>query len=184
MIFKKLSTILVGIVFLFVIAQFAFADDQKRLTPKFSFDVRHDISLPWRNIPQKGPEKGQPNKASKPKLPPGLVGKPKPTDAGLDPARQPFGTAATPLPSSSFEGLSDDDNAATIGGRFVPPDTNGQDLVVFVKPTMMEIPSYFTIILLTDGYSVNLQLALADINVLRFQHPPIRPVHTIVMTSM
>jgi hypothetical protein len=30
-----------------------------------------------------------------------------------------------PTPLANFEGLSDDDNAATIGGRVVPPDTDG-----------------------------------------------------------
>ncbi|MGD2115657.1 MAG: hypothetical protein PVG07_11425 [Acidobacteriota bacterium] len=35
------------------------------------------------------------------------------------------GAAATPTPLISFPGLSDDDNAATIGGRVVPPDTEG-----------------------------------------------------------
>jgi hypothetical protein len=34
-------------------------------------------------------------------------------------------SAPTPAPSLSFEGTSDDDNAAVVGGRFVPPDTNG-----------------------------------------------------------
>lgn len=33
--------------------------------------------------------------------------------------------AVTPAPSSNFEGLSDDDNAAVINGRIVPPDTEG-----------------------------------------------------------
>ncbi len=33
--------------------------------------------------------------------------------------------ALTPAPSLSFDGTSDDDNAAVAGGRVVPPDTNG-----------------------------------------------------------
>jgi hypothetical protein len=33
--------------------------------------------------------------------------------------------APTPAPSLSFDGTSDDDNAAVTGGRVVPPDTNG-----------------------------------------------------------
>ncbi len=33
--------------------------------------------------------------------------------------------APAPAPIANFEGLSDDDNAATIGGRIVPPDTEG-----------------------------------------------------------
>ena len=35
------------------------------------------------------------------------------------------GATSTPSPSLDFEGLSDDDNAATIGIRVVPPDTEG-----------------------------------------------------------
>ena len=33
--------------------------------------------------------------------------------------------APTPAPNLSFDGTSDDDNAAVAGGRVVPPDTNG-----------------------------------------------------------
>lgn len=49
---------------------------------------------------------------------------------GQDPLRQTdFGTAtrqvATPAPLLSFDGLTNDDNAAVIGGRIVPPDTQG-----------------------------------------------------------
>ena len=35
------------------------------------------------------------------------------------------GAAATPAPIRNFEGLSDDDNAAVLGFRVVPPDTEG-----------------------------------------------------------
>ena len=57
------------------------------------------------------------------------LGRPN-VDQGEDPARQ---TAAQPLPTAAVTsaplvnvpGLSDDDNAATIGGRVVPPDTQG-----------------------------------------------------------
>lgn len=43
-----------------------------------------------------------------------------------DPLRQFFHqTAPTPAPHLSFEGTSDDDNAALLGFRIVPPDTNG-----------------------------------------------------------
>jgi hypothetical protein len=54
-----------------------------------------------------------------------------PTTAGPDPARQTttggetITEAITPAPILSFEGTSDDDNAAVIGGRVVPPDTEG-----------------------------------------------------------
>lgn len=55
----------------------------------------------------------------------------RPDEVGRpDPVRQadprPFpSAAATPSPLLSFEGLSDDDNAAVVGFRVVPPDTNG-----------------------------------------------------------
>jgi hypothetical protein len=51
---------------------------------------------------------------------------PAPTTAE-DPARQVAdGTKGkTPLPKLSFEGTTDDDNAALLGFRVVPPDTNG-----------------------------------------------------------
>jgi hypothetical protein len=53
------------------------------------------------------------------------------SDRGLpDPLRQtesalPSAVAATPAPLLSFEGLSDDTNAAVAGFRVVPPDTEG-----------------------------------------------------------
>lgn len=47
-------------------------------------------------------------------------------DAGLQTKVAPAGALApTPPPLASFQGLSDDDNAAIIGGRVVPPDVNG-----------------------------------------------------------
>ncbi|MGB5159861.1 MAG: hypothetical protein WBP10_07690 [Thermoanaerobaculia bacterium] len=45
-------------------------------------------------------------------------------DGGLQSDFAPF-LGSTPAPTASFEGLSDDDNAATVGFRIVPPDTNG-----------------------------------------------------------
>jgi len=47
-------------------------------------------------------------------------------DASLQTDGSPVpGAAPTPAPSLVFEGLSDDNNAAIVGGRVVPPDTEG-----------------------------------------------------------
>lgn len=91
--------------------------------------VHFDVSPPLRELaklpPRQRPgDRPIPNK----KLPDRLFDR-APVDI-LDPVRQteagPIGEAGvTPSPTSSFEGLSDDDNAAIIGGRVVPPDTEG-----------------------------------------------------------
>jgi hypothetical protein len=75
----------------------------QQLAPGFRIEVQH----------QPRPDLGRPN-----------------VDQGEDPARQsaaqPFPVAAvTSAPLVNVPGLSDDDNAATIGGRVVPPDTQG-----------------------------------------------------------
>ncbi len=44
---------------------------------------------------------------------------------GEEPEIAAPGATLTPAVLLSFPGLSDDDNSATVGGRFVPPDTNG-----------------------------------------------------------
>jgi hypothetical protein len=54
---------------------------------------------------------------------PDTVGRPDPLLQST--ANPPGALASTPLPTLGFEGLSDDDNAAVVGGRIVPPDTNG-----------------------------------------------------------
>jgi hypothetical protein len=47
-------------------------------------------------------------------------------DAGVQSKVAPASASApTPLPLASFQGLSDDDNAAVVGFRIVPPDVNG-----------------------------------------------------------
>ena len=87
--------------------------------------VRHDTSQPWRLIPQKPPVPF-PNKVIELDVPRGLAERAKPAPPGPDPVLQTVpGVSATPLPLLSFEGQSDDDNEAVVGGRVVPPDTNG-----------------------------------------------------------
>jgi hypothetical protein len=98
------------------------------LGPFVGQSIHSDVSPPMRDV------KGRPS------MPPGFAfqvphRKPRgerPADrpGRQDPLRQTssaptFEAAMTMAPGLSFEGLSDDDNAATIGGRVVPPDTNG-----------------------------------------------------------
>jgi hypothetical protein len=90
--------------------------------------VRHDVSPPLRDVvrpvpPTPGVNHEVPLRETAGRGRPDFAG-------GPDPVRQtearPSVTAAPTLaPSFSFEGLSDDDNAATVGFRVVPPDTNG-----------------------------------------------------------
>ena len=69
------------------------------------------------------------NRALPTRVPANLIQRHRPSPAIQDPVRQTSGvtTSATATPTSllSFEGLSDDDNAATVGFRIVPPDTEG-----------------------------------------------------------
>jgi hypothetical protein len=96
--------------------------------PEVSVAVRHDVSPPFRDlalIPRKAV--AQPNREIDNKVPLDLAQRAKPNPGGPDPVLQPadVGEDATPAPILSFDGQSDDDNAAVIGGRVVPPDTNG-----------------------------------------------------------
>lgn len=55
-----------------------------------------------------------------------LLGRRESTAALPDPLRQSSaGTGATPTPILNFDGLSNEDNKATLGFRVVPPDTEG-----------------------------------------------------------
>lgn len=94
--------------------------------PKSSFAIRHDTSPPWSSMAQKPAVPG-PNKVIELDIPPGLAERAKPAPPGPDPVWQssPGLPAATPLPIMNFEAQSDDDNAAVLGFRVVPPDTNG-----------------------------------------------------------
>lgn len=96
--------------------------------PEVSTAVRHDVSPAFRDIaaiPRRvaaKPDKQIPNK-----VPLDMAQRAK-QNHGPDPIVQPdLGpvVSATPTPLLSFDGQSDDDNAAVVGGRIVPPDTNG-----------------------------------------------------------
>jgi hypothetical protein len=96
--------------------------------PETGSAVAHDVSQPLSqvHVPAQLPPGFQvevPLRAAPPRTRPNV-------SQGPDPARQSdaepvFGAAATPAPLVNVPGLSDDDNAATIGGRVVPPDTEG-----------------------------------------------------------
>jgi len=90
--------------------------------------VAHDVSGPLSEV-QVPPRFPQGFRVEVPLHVPPAKGRPD-TAGAPDPLRQteslPLpGAAATAPPSLNFPGLSDDDNAAVIGGRIVPPDTNG-----------------------------------------------------------
>ncbi len=94
--------------------------------PSFAQAVRHDVSPPLRTIPRTvpapRPDRQIPNLVKF--RPPGRGGPAAGGDPLLDTGAF-SATAATPVPLISFEGLSDDDNQSVIGGRVVPPDTQG-----------------------------------------------------------
>ena len=94
--------------------------------PEVSEAVRHDVSPPFRQLQfLKVATAPKPDREIINKVPLDLSQRFHPTAPAQDPVISGPATDATPNPSSSFEGLSDDDNAAVVGGRVVPPDTNG-----------------------------------------------------------
>jgi hypothetical protein len=102
------------------------AEDGSDLRPQVSKAVRHDVSPPFRELARlvvksaaPKPDREIVNRG------PDLAQRYHPAAPVSDPTANGPVIGATPTPSSSFEGLSDDDNAAVVGGRVVPPDTNG-----------------------------------------------------------
>jgi hypothetical protein len=92
--------------------------------PVTSRELRHDTSPPLTLMAQR-PVSG-PDRQIRIKTPPGLAERHKGFAKRPDPVLQSeVGIALTPPPILTFEGQSDDDNAATLGFRVVPPDTNG-----------------------------------------------------------
>jgi hypothetical protein len=94
--------------------------------PDVSMAVRHDTSPALRDqriIPHRAakPDRQIPNK-----VPLDMAQRAKPHTDGPDPVvdQGPI-VNNTPTPLLSFDGQNDDDNAALLGGRIVPPDTNG-----------------------------------------------------------
>ncbi|HEV8630205.1 MAG TPA: hypothetical protein VGV61_07795 [Thermoanaerobaculia bacterium] len=103
-----------------------------QLTPESGKAMRHDVSPrldEMAAMSARAVKTGKPDRELNPLRAP--HGRDVPDAAGgpdpllQDQAQLPGAQAATPLPLRNFEGLSDDDNAAVVGGRIVPPDTNG-----------------------------------------------------------
>ncbi|MFQ5741208.1 MAG: hypothetical protein ACE5JX_19585 [Acidobacteriota bacterium] len=97
--------------------------------PKVGKAIRHDISKRIGEMEQAAVPPTQFRREIPLRKPPDL-GRPADTPGPPDPARQtetrPLpGLASTPAPLLNVEGLNDDDNASIIGGRIVPPDTEG-----------------------------------------------------------
>lgn len=97
--------------------------------PQSGTAVQHDVSPPLREmVTRVAPPSGLSKEVA---LRAPHIQRERPNASqGQDPLRQtdarPFPEAAVSLPPSvSFAGLSDDDNASIVGGRIVPPDTNG-----------------------------------------------------------
>lgn len=95
------------------------------LRPEVSEAVRHDVSPAFRKLQHLKAAAPRPNREIINKVPLDLSQRFRPTPAAPDPVVSGPATDATPAPALTFEGLSDDDNAAVLGGRVVPPDTNG-----------------------------------------------------------
>jgi hypothetical protein len=90
------------------------------------FAVKHDVSPALSTLALRAPREGAPDKEVPFKVPSRLPGRAKPADAGPDRLRQKApGSATTPSPLLSVEGISDDDNSRLLGFRVVPPDTQG-----------------------------------------------------------
>ena len=92
--------------------------------------TRHDVSPPLAEMARPpAPPTGflvEVNPIRQPDLPFARPSVQQAPDAGLQAEGSPVpGAAPTPAPSLVFEGLSDDNNAAIVGGRVVPPDTEG-----------------------------------------------------------
>jgi hypothetical protein len=97
---------------------------QQGSKPVSSRALRHDTSPPLTLMAQRAVP--GPDRQIRIKTPPGLAERHKGFAKRPDPVLQSQpGIALTPPPILTFEGQSDDDNAATLGFRVVPPDTNG-----------------------------------------------------------
>ena len=95
--------------------------------PEVSYAVRHDTSPPLAQQPVRRAPDAKPNREIPIRVPLDLAARAHPAAPGPDPLvglGEAF-AVRTPSPLLSFEGLSDDDNAAVGGGRIVPPDTEG-----------------------------------------------------------
>lgn len=100
------------------------AHDTQSQQPEISFALKHDTSGPLRGVSVQASKPG-PDRNIPLRVPARIFSRGK-IDGGPDPALPQFpALLATPLPLVNFAGQSDDDNAAVLGFRIVPPDTNG-----------------------------------------------------------
>ena len=102
---------------------------QSPLVPQVTTAKRHDVSQKLQDMAPSQAKAPGPDREIPLRIPPGRPDRPD-MQGVPDPLRQtqdrPFpNVAATPQPTTSFDGLNDDDNAAFAGGRIVPPDTEG-----------------------------------------------------------
>ena len=98
--------------------------------PTMAQAVRHDTSSPLRDLVPRPPQRAIANRQIRLRVPVDLTDRFTPAPGLEDPVRQidaspTPGASPTPSLSNNFKGLSDDDNAAVLGFRVVPPDTNG-----------------------------------------------------------
>ena len=121
---KRLSALIVSVgACLFLAGSSALLAAQKagQQAPKVRFSVRNATSKPLRDHRVQGPVAPKPPREIKNKQLPVKNSR----GSGPDPAVQRGFGLTTPAELSQFEGGSDDDNEAVIGGRLAPPDTNG-----------------------------------------------------------
>ena len=124
------KTLIAGLAVVLALAITPLAETQdKPLTPELLDLVYHDTSPPLRDMPR-GKPREQGERVIVNKVPPDMLARYKGAPDLPDPLLAIQAAALpsemlTPAPSSVFQGLSNDDNAAVVGGRIVPPDTEG-----------------------------------------------------------
>ncbi len=121
----RLSTFIVsiGTAVLLAAAPASASDRPLGKTPTVGFSARHAKSSRLSSYRAVGPVRPRPNREilneATPKKGAGAATR------GIDPVLQSRFGLSQPEPSVQFEGASDDDNAAVLGQRTVPPDTEG-----------------------------------------------------------
>ena len=122
---KTVATAVLAVLVAAVPATQAIAQGPAGGRPEVSSAVKHDVSRPLREVKVKPPLPRE-NRAVPNKIPLDMATRHKPSPAAPDPlASAGPAISATPTPIRTFEGLSADDDAAVLGGRVVPPDTQG-----------------------------------------------------------
>ena len=102
-------------------------------TAQVSGAIRQDVSPPLRDLVDatrqapvaQGPDREVRNRFEEGRLPRVRARRSRVIRSSMSRTPPVETSALTPAPSLSFEGTTDDDNAAVVGFRSVPPDTNG-----------------------------------------------------------